>query len=685
MIPIMPQKIRQLILICFQFLLLTTPLIWTTTTSELFEFPKMLFVYAMTIIIAGLWLSRMVITQTVIFKKTPLFLPILLFLGSQILSTIFSIDIHTSLFGYYSRFNGGLLSLVSYILLYFAAVSNLDRTDAKKIIFAALFAGIISSLYAFPEHFGHSPSCQVIRGTFTADCWVQDVQTRIFGTFGQPNWLAAYIITIIFIPLLKIRSPFHAVSAILLFLTLLFTKSRSGLIGFGIGLTVFYGLQYVSPKPKKQLALELTSVLISILVLFLLFGRGVSATTDKVFTLFASPTPTPPSAAIETAPANSLDINITPSSKIRQIVWQGAWELTKKYPLFGSGVETFAYSYYNVRPVEHNLVTEWDFLYNKAHNEFLNYAATTGFVGLGAYLFFLASFVLFALKTIRSDRQIVSSSDRSEEKSKHSVKRSNDLTISLYLIALLSGFIALNISNFFGFSTVPVQLLLFLFPAVGYLLVSKPQPPFPDRQLGSSHYILLAVIAVTSLILLNQIRNMYAADRLYNAGKAARGSKNYQVAIDKLQQAVKKAPNQALFTDELGLAASEVAASLATTDNLKQASEAAMIAVELSNRTLNLNRVHLNFYKTRAKIFINLAQVNPEYTLEALASLDAAIRLSPTDAKLWLNRAMLTDQLGYPEEALKLYQQAVALKPNYDLAHTMLQNLETRLASESAK
>jgi Flp pilus assembly protein TadD len=133
------------------------------------------------------------------------------------------------------------------------------------------------------------------------------------------------------------------------------------------------------------------------------------------------------------------------------------------------------------------------------------------------------------------------------------------------------------------------------------------------------------------------------------------------------------------------LAASEVAASLATTDNLKQASEAAMIAVELSNRTLNLNRVHLNFYKTRAKIFINLAQVNPEYTLEALASLDAAIRLSPTDAKLWLNRAMLTDQLGYPEEALKLYQQAVALKPNYDLAHTMLQNLETRLASESAR
>jgi putative inorganic carbon (hco3(-)) transporter len=71
---------------------------------------------------------------------------------------------------------------------------------------------------------------------------------------------------------------------------------------------------------------------------------------------------------------------------------KGAWELTKKYPLFGSGVETFAYSYYNVRPVEHNLVTEWDFLYNKAHNEFLNYAATTGFVG-SRCLFIFSRFI----------------------------------------------------------------------------------------------------------------------------------------------------------------------------------------------------------------------------------------------------------------------------------------------------
>lgn len=34
-----------------------------------------------------------------------------------------------------------------------------------------------------------------------------------------------------------------------------------------------------------------------------------------------------------------------------------------------------------------------------------------------------------------------------------------------FIIALISGYIGLSVSNFFGFSTVPVALLFFLFPA----------------------------------------------------------------------------------------------------------------------------------------------------------------------------------------------------------------------------
>jgi O-antigen ligase len=66
-------------------------------------------------------------------------------------------------------------------------------------------------------------------------------------------------------------------------------------------------------------------------------------------------------------------------------------------------VETFAYSYYNFRPAQHNQLSEWDYLYNKAHNEFLNFLSTTGAFGLATYLLIILWFSIFALK----NRQLV--------------------------------------------------------------------------------------------------------------------------------------------------------------------------------------------------------------------------------------------------------------------------------------
>jgi len=101
-----------------------TPLIFATSTSELFEFNKMIFIYLITILIGFFWLLKMILAKKMIFKKTPLDIPIILFLFSQVMATIFSIDRHVSFFGYYGRFNGGLLSIISYIILYYGFVSN---------------------------------------------------------------------------------------------------------------------------------------------------------------------------------------------------------------------------------------------------------------------------------------------------------------------------------------------------------------------------------------------------------------------------------------------------------------------------------------------------------------------------------------------------------------------------------
>src|SRR5215216_6020900 len=125
-------KINSAIRWSFYSLFFLVPLILWPDTFELFEFNKMWLVFAISLLIFFLWGSKMIIQKRFEIRKTPLDIPIALFLLSQIISTIYSIDPHVSFWGYYSRFNGGLLSTISYIFLYYAFATNMIKTDEEE-------------------------------------------------------------------------------------------------------------------------------------------------------------------------------------------------------------------------------------------------------------------------------------------------------------------------------------------------------------------------------------------------------------------------------------------------------------------------------------------------------------------------------------------------------------------------
>src|SRR5260221_11685933 len=139
----------------FYALFFLIPLVFYPKTSEVFEFNKMVGVYIFTTLIVATWVIKMIQQNKVIFKRTILDIPLLLFLGSQLISTIISIDSRTSFFGYYSRFNGGLLSTICYSLLYWAFVSNFSKKNCKTLIKITLISATIVAIYGIFEHFGH--------------------------------------------------------------------------------------------------------------------------------------------------------------------------------------------------------------------------------------------------------------------------------------------------------------------------------------------------------------------------------------------------------------------------------------------------------------------------------------------------------------------------------------------------
>ena len=358
---------RKGILWSFHALLFIVPLIFLPITSELFEFNKMIVTYILTIFIAFFWLSRMAFEGRIIFKRTILDIPISIFLLTQFISLLFSIDVRTSWFGYYSRFNGGFLSLFSYAILYWSAVSNLEPKNVKSLLSATLSSAILVSTWGFLERLG-----------IDASWWVQDVQNRVFSTLGQPNWLAAYLCALMFIPLseyLKSKKISQFLLFSFFFLILLFTRSRSGLLAFGIGSVVFWGMQY---KFKPLINFLLFSFFILLSLIFI---------SNPIRDLSIKST-----QSSEPAVGTALETGGTESGSIRKIVWSGAlkiWQASSKNFWLGTGPETFAMSYYQYRPMEHNNTSEWELLYNKAHNEYLNYLATTGILGLVSYLLLL--------------------------------------------------------------------------------------------------------------------------------------------------------------------------------------------------------------------------------------------------------------------------------------------------------
>src|SRR4030042_2970579 len=231
---------QRIITFSFYLLFFLVPLIMTPWNYELFEFNKMLLVYFLTIVITASWLIKMVVKRRFIFHRTFWDLPLIIFFLSQVLSFIFSIDRHTSFWGYYSRFNGGLLSIICYLLLYWAFVSNMNKKTTWQAIFFIMISSALVAVYGIAEHFG-----------IDANQWVKDVRNRVFSTLGQPNWLAAWLVALI--PLTwgfllnsksKVQKIIYYSLFVLLLLCFLYTKSRSGLLGLAVAFVVFWGLLF---------------------------------------------------------------------------------------------------------------------------------------------------------------------------------------------------------------------------------------------------------------------------------------------------------------------------------------------------------------------------------------------------------------------------------------------------------
>jgi tetratricopeptide (TPR) repeat protein len=296
-------------------------------------------------------------------------------------------------------------------------------------------------------------------------------------------------------------------------------------------------------------------------------------------------------------------------------IWRPALEIIKANPIFGVGLDTFKIAFPFYSGIEFNQIDGLFMSSRMAHNELLQIAATSGLVGLAAYLAFLISFALCWWKTY----QTTGAHGR------------------WVLIALLSCAVAYQVQNLFSFGVAAINFIWFFLLAAVVTYNKSPQTTetLDKHSILSFYFHKLITCVLLLLILFFPIRRL-AADIAYGRS-------------DIYSAAVKNRDSQT------------------TAESLTYYSDA---EIHYLNRALDIFPwdVKYNLYTGQAyEQRARLDSPKPDWFLNALRYYQIAVQMSPANAYYYNDEGRVYNALSafgpYQEKAEQAYGQAVHFSP----------------------
>ena len=359
------------------------PLVYVRSLDDSFILPKgalaQFFIFEMFL----LWLMKMVLQREFKMRKSPLYVPLFLFIGIEILSLIWTRNIYLSVRFISQDLAFGLLVLV---------VINTVRTEDqfRKIMRVAIYTACAVAVLGLLQYFYLD-----ILSLFPGG------EGNIFSTIGHYNFLAAYLNTVIPAALImaiigrKRRDKwiFGAITLILFF-TLLLTKSRGAWMGGVAAFSILCAGLFFRVKDKIKLRREnlLPAIITGITMVILVLAIGVQIASEiyvnrNGYTLrkwmgdFLNST---------TNRAVSTFYIGKGSAMHRRIIWIPTLLMIKNNPLTGVGKNNFQIMYPTYTPEKYKEALHFlTHRGNKVHNEYLQVFAEIGIFGLAAFLWFL--------------------------------------------------------------------------------------------------------------------------------------------------------------------------------------------------------------------------------------------------------------------------------------------------------
>lgn len=376
------------------FFIAIIPMIVIPFFTDSIYYAKIFIVYCTTVIFILIYIRSF--TQFLI-KKPKVPMAVKMGLGYLICITLtlpFSEDLYQSIQG--STFRAeGYLALVMYVLLMCMAAFFYEFKPWHLWVlgFGTMGVSVIGILQFF--------SINLI----PLDSIIWQSQGMVYSTIGNANFLGTYLtlmLPIFVFTFVKTKKWPSLIVSGLLYFCLLGSNTRGAWIGSAIafGLLSFF---IVKEKihPKRLVIIMVTFV--GLTIIFGIFNPNFTGRFASVFTDF-NKLNTGITQQKETEgqeqPGETSSIAELGSSRI--YIWQKTWILIKERPLTGYGIETMGTVMEEKFSKENLAYFNQSMRVDKAHNEYLHIAYSSGVIAALIYFLFQVSVIVTGLKTMKN-------------------------------------------------------------------------------------------------------------------------------------------------------------------------------------------------------------------------------------------------------------------------------------------
>src|SRR3989338_6840486 len=566
-------------------------------------------------IIFALWLILALSDARARPKSSPVLWAAVATLSALILSTIFGVDPYRSFWSNFERMEG----LISHLHLaaYFLVLASVFKTEIewRRFLYAVSASGAVMAVYGYLQAFGIT-AISVQSGL------------RVDGSFGNASYMAVFMLFNVFIAVYLFATEkknwLKAVFAAMVILgapVVFLTATRGAILGLVGGFIVLAVLLAVLMK-DKAIRTAAISVVLGVIILisgFLLAQNREFVAKNYVLSRFA---------------------NLTFAERTIQsrfTIWGMSFEGFKERPILGCGLDNYNQIFNKYYQPSLWLQEPW---FDRSHNIVFDWLASSGILGLLAYLSMWASALYVLWKKYFLDA--------SREK--------------LVLAAVTSSLLAAYFfHNFFVFDNIISYILFFTILAFVHFQAVSDKEKDTLSPINLFYSAIIVFLLILSLYFLN-VKPISANIALLKTLKdiSAQGQ-NVEVVLSDFQKALSynTFANQEIREQLSAYTNGVVASDLPQDLKIKAVS---LATAELEKQTKETPD------EVRAYIFLSSMYGNVGRHKDALAVIERALELSPKKQQIFFLLADTYLALGDGQKAYGAVKFAYESDPEFESA-----------------